>query len=63
MENSFKILYFCSKQNMARDKYHDLVKNALVNEGWEITHDPFRFPRPSRPIEIDLGAERIIEKR
>lgn len=45
---------------MARDKYHDLVKQALIDEGWEITHDPLRIPKPSRPVEIDLGAEKMI---
>ena len=25
----------------ARDLYHDAVKNALVKDGWTITHDPF----------------------
>ncbi|MCP5029653.1 MAG: fatty-acid synthase, partial [Actinomycetia bacterium] len=24
----------------AKDLYHDVVKNALVKDGWEITHDP-----------------------
>jgi hypothetical protein len=26
---------------MAKDIYHDLVKQALKNEGWAITHDPY----------------------
>ena len=47
---------------MARDKYHSLAKNALINEGWEITNDPLRIPKPSRPVEIDLGAEKISQK-
>ena len=41
----------------ARDKYHDIVKNALVREGWTITHDPYRITIGSRPAQIDLGAE------
>ncbi|MGZ3382218.1 MAG: element excision factor XisH family protein, partial [Isosphaeraceae bacterium] len=24
----------------ARDRYHDQVKNALIRDGWTITHDP-----------------------
>jgi hypothetical protein len=27
----------------ARDLYHDAVKNALVKDGWTITHDPIRL--------------------
>lgn len=25
----------------ARDKYHEIVKGALLNEYWEVTHDPY----------------------
>ena len=25
---------------MAKDIYHDLVKQALINEGWTITQEP-----------------------
>jgi len=28
---------------MARDIFHDIVKNALEKEGWRITHDPLRL--------------------
>jgi hypothetical protein len=28
---------------MAKDIYHEQVKNALINEGWTITHDPFKI--------------------
>ena len=24
----------------AKDIYHDTVKNALIKDGWTITHDP-----------------------
>ncbi len=27
----------------ARDIFHELVKKALINEGWNITHDPFKI--------------------
>jgi XisH protein len=27
----------------ARDYYHDIVRQALINGGWEITHDPLRL--------------------
>ena len=26
---------------MAKDLYHNVVKNALINEGWTVTHDPY----------------------
>lgn len=29
---------------MAKDKYHDHVKEALVRDGWIITHDPYYIP-------------------
>jgi hypothetical protein len=41
----------------ARDKYHNAVKNALIQEGWTITHDPYRIAIGRRRAYIDLGAE------
>ncbi|MCP4345831.1 MAG: hypothetical protein GY795_09930, partial [Desulfobacterales bacterium] len=26
----------------ARDLYHNNFRNALVKDGWTVTHDPFR---------------------
>ena len=45
---------------MAKDKYHQLVKTALVNEGWSITDDPRFVSAGSRKIQVDLGAQRLI---
>jgi hypothetical protein len=45
---------------MARDKYHDLIRKLLEDEGWTITHDPFYVKTLITKVEIDLGAERII---
>jgi hypothetical protein len=46
---------------MARkDYYHDLVRNALQNDGWLITNDPFTVPTPDMDFYIDLGAEKSI---
>jgi XisH protein len=46
---------------MAKDIYHEHVKEALIKDGWVITHDPYYLDinNPS-PLEIDLGAERLI---
>ncbi|MDJ1182451.1 element excision factor XisH family protein [Roseofilum casamattae] len=45
---------------MAKDKYHQLVKTALVNEGWQVTDDPLIVSAGSRKVQVDLGAERLI---
>jgi hypothetical protein len=45
---------------MARDILHDNVRKALLNDGWEITHDPYRISVEEIGYEIDLGAERMI---
>ncbi len=26
---------------MAKDLFHQVVKDALIKDGWNITHDPF----------------------
>jgi hypothetical protein len=56
--------YFCNqfklKHNMARDTFHDNVKEALVKEGWTITNDPLSFKVGNVSVQIDLGAERIV---
>ncbi len=44
----------------AKDIYHDVVKQALIKDGWTITDDPLRLWWAKRNIYIDLGAERII---
>lgn len=44
----------------AKDVYHDVVKNALIGEGWNITADPLRIRFLGVELRIDLGAERVI---
>ncbi|MBI4769653.1 MAG: XisH family protein [Chloroflexi bacterium] len=44
----------------ARDIYHDKLKNALITDGWEITHDPYTLTFGLRDVFVDLGAERIL---
>jgi len=45
---------------MAKDKYHDLVKQCLIDEGWTITDDPYYLDLLTTTLEVDLGAERLI---
>lgn len=44
----------------ARDLYHDVVKRALVRDGWTITHDPYTISAGTTKIYVDLGAEHAI---
>jgi hypothetical protein len=44
----------------ARDIYHDAVRNALIKDGWTITHDPFRLEWGGKDMYIDLGAEQLL---
>ena len=44
----------------ARDTYHDAVKNALIKDGWTITHDPYTLIIGEQKLFVDLGAERPI---
>lgn len=44
----------------AKDIYHDAVRKALENEGWEITHDPYRVLALGREAQIDLGAKKSL---
>lgn len=46
---------------MAKDKYHDLVKELLENEGWTIIKEQFSVKIGKRRAEIDLAAERLIQ--
>ena len=45
---------------MAKDKIHEIVKKAIENDGWLITHDPLIFQINNDFIAIDLGAEKMI---
>ena len=44
----------------AKDKYHHQVKQALINDGWTITHDPLTLSYGGREVYVDLGAERTL---
>jgi len=44
----------------ARDRYHDWVKETLINAGWKISHDPLSISIGKISIQIDLGLESLI---
>ncbi len=44
----------------AKDIYHDAAKNALIKDGWTITHDPLRLEWGDKDLYVDLGAERLL---
>jgi hypothetical protein len=44
----------------ARDHLHEHVRNALVRDGWTITHDPLRLRWRRKDVYADLGAERFV---
>lgn len=45
---------------MAKDLFHNVVKDALIAAGWQITHDPFPVDYGDVQMQIDLGAERLL---
>jgi hypothetical protein len=44
----------------ARDFYHDVVKSALIADGWTITDDPLRLHVGKKDLFVDLYAERLL---
>jgi len=45
---------------MAKDLFHDVVKTALIKDGWQITDDPLFLKVGGVDFFIDLGAEKKI---
>jgi hypothetical protein len=47
---------------LAKDIYHNLVKKALEQEGWSVTHDPYYLTVGigRRQVAADFGAEKFI---
>lgn len=43
-----------------RDSYHDAVKQALIADGWTITHDPYAIAYTPDQVYVDLGAEQLL---
>lgn len=44
----------------AKDIIHDPIKNALIKDGWKITHDPYTIRYEEVTAYADLGAELIL---
>jgi hypothetical protein len=45
----------------ARDVYHDVVKTALIKDGWKVTADPLTLKFSTRyKLQIDLAAEALV---
>jgi len=60
--NAVLVLYSITNTEglMAKDLFHNVVKEALLAEGWQITHDPFPVDYGDVQMQIDLGAERLL---
>lgn len=44
-----------------RDAIHDIVKQALIKDGWNITADPYVISYGERFLFVDLGANKFRE--
>ncbi|MBC8154427.1 MAG: fatty-acid oxidation protein subunit alpha [Bacteroidetes bacterium] len=45
---------------MARDLFHQMVREALEMDGWQITHDPLMLKSGGLRLEVDLAAEQVF---
>jgi hypothetical protein len=43
-----------------RDAFHIPVRQALIKDGWTITHDPLRLRLGARDLFVDLGAQPFL---
>ncbi|MBC8137347.1 MAG: fatty-acid oxidation protein subunit alpha, partial [Fibrella sp.] len=39
----------------ALDKFHHIVKNALVKDGWTVTDDPLSLRYEDKNLFVDFG--------
>jgi hypothetical protein len=44
----------------ARNVHHDALVEALIADGWTITHDPLKLSLGNRRVYVDIGAEKAI---
>lgn len=42
------------------DLYHHAVKQALIKDGWIVTHDPLHLRWGRKDMYVDLGAKRLF---
>ncbi len=47
----------------AKDSIHEIVKKAVIKDGWEITNDPYVISYGERFLFVDLGASSFIGVR
>ncbi|MHC5595758.1 MAG: XisH family protein [Nostoc sp.] len=45
---------------MPKDRFHNIVRNALEKDGWKITADPYEVNVDDVDFEIDLAAEQLL---
>jgi hypothetical protein len=45
---------------MAKDFYHENVREALEKDGWRITHNPYHIAIEEIGYNIDFGAEPLL---
>lgn len=47
---------------MAKDIYHQIVKEALLKDGWTITHDPYLLSRNfvNKPYDLLINLMKLI---
>lgn len=43
-----------------KDIFHDIVRDALIREGWTITDDPLLLQFGGVDLYADLGAEKVL---
>jgi hypothetical protein len=44
----------------AKDIYHNTFRNAIIKDGWTITHDPYILTFGQKDVFIDIGAEQVV---
>jgi hypothetical protein len=45
----------------AKDTYHEVIKNALIKDGWTIIRDPYTIKYEEIQLFADLLADRTLE--
>ncbi|MCX5935260.1 MAG: element excision factor XisH family protein, partial [Pseudanabaena sp. LacPavin_0818_WC45_MAG_42_6] len=43
----------------AIDLFHNAAKQALIKDGWTITHDPLHLRWGRKDMYVDLGAKKL----